>query len=184
MIKIAQSLARLSSVKYLYVGNNKLTCKAADAIASVILANNRLDTLYLNENFFGAGMKVIANALKHISSLKSIYLNSNQIPESVAEELAGALVNNKSLQTIVLSDNYLKTKGVEIITQALSNLSEVQTYNVINNYCTEEACDAISSAIQNNTNLKFVYIGGNNWCNKGCKCTKFYTFKRTELEKH
>ena len=162
IITIAQSLANLSSLKYVYVGNNRITDKAADAIASVILANNKLETLYLNENFLGTGVKVIANALKQISSLKTLNLNSNQIPESVAENLAAALLNNKSLQVVALSENNLTAKGVERISQALSTLSGLQTYNINNNYSTEEASDAISSVILNNPSLTYVYISGNN----------------------
>ena len=160
MIKIAHSLANLSSVKYLYVGGNKLSCKAADAIASVILANNKLGTLYLNENFLGAGVQVIANALKQIASLESVYLNNNQIPEFVAEDLAGALLINKSLRVVALSDNHLTTKGIKIISQAVSNLSELQMYNISYNYCTDEASDSISSVILHKTNVT-VYTTGN-----------------------
>ena len=162
MIKIAQSLANLSSVKHLYIGSNKLSCKVADAMASVILANNKLETLYLNENFLGAGVKVIANALKHISTLKSVNLNSNQIPESASEDLAAAFLSNKSLQVVALSDNHRTTKAIITISLALSKLSELQSYNIIKNHCTEEVSDAITSVILNNTNLKYVYIGGNN----------------------
>jgi len=162
MIKIAQSLATLSSLKHLYIGGNKLSCKVADTIASVILANNKLETLYLNENFLGAGVKVIANALMHISKLKSVNLNSNQIPECASEDLAAAFLSNKSLQVVALSDNHLTTKAIITISLALSKLSELQSYNIIGNYCTEEVSDAITSVILNNTYLKYVYIGGNN----------------------
>ena len=125
MITIAQSLASLSSLKRLYVGDNKITDKAADSIASVILSNNKLETLYLNENFLGIGAIAIANSLKQISSLKILNLNSNQIPESAAEDLAGALLSNKSLQLVALSDNHLTTKGIETISLVLSNLLEL-----------------------------------------------------------
>ena len=162
MIKIAQSLANLSSVKHLYVGNNKITCIAANAMTSAIVENSRLETLYLNENFLGTGVKVIANSLKQISSLKTLNLNSNQIPESATEDLAGALLNNKSLQVVALSDNNLTTKAIETISQALSKLSELQSFNINNNYCSEEASDAVSSVILNNTNLQYFYMSRSN----------------------
>ncbi|XP_065914696.1 protein NLRC5-like isoform X2 [Dysidea avara] len=162
MIKIAQSLANLSSVKHLYVGNNKITCESADALASVILANSKLETLYLDGSFLGTGVKVIANALKQISGLTSVNLYSCQIPESAAEDLAIAFLNNKSLQFVALGDNLLTTKGVQTISQALSKLSELRTYSIYNNYYTEEASDAISSVILSNSKLKYVCVGGNN----------------------
>ena len=162
MITIAKSLASLSSLKHLYLGNNKVTCEAAIAIASVILANSELQTLYLNNNFLGTGVKIIANALKQISSLKIVNLCSNQIPQCAAEDLAGAFVSNKSLQTVALGNNHLTTKGIKTISQALYNLSELQTYSIYNNYCNEEASDAISSLILNSSKLKYVNLGGSN----------------------
>ena len=162
MITIAQSLASLSSVKSLYVGNNKITCTAADAIASAILANSKLETLYLNENFLGTGIKVIAKALKHISSLKNINLNSSRIPDSAAEDLAAVFLNKKSLQVVTLAENNLRTKGIVTISQALGTLSGLHTYSIFDNCCSEEASDAISSVILNNTNLNSIHFSGNN----------------------
>ena len=161
-ITIAQSLANISSLKSIYLGNNKISSGGADAIASVILANSQLETLYLHDNLLERGIKVIANALKQISSLKKINLNDNRIPECAGEDLAAAFLNNKSLQVVALANNNLKTTGIIAISQALGNLSELQTFSIFNNYCTEEASDAIALAISSNVNLKTIYVCENN----------------------
>jgi len=74
VVKIAPSLTKLSTLKVLHIGRNKITCKAADAISSVILNNVHLEELYLNDNLLESGVKQIANALKKLTNLKRLNL--------------------------------------------------------------------------------------------------------------
>ena len=127
----------------LNIGSNKITFKAADAIASVILNNIQMEELNLSNNFLGSGVKEIAIALKHTSKLRLLNLSNNEIPESVAEDLAGAVLCNNSLQFIRLMNNVLKTKGSIKIFQAISRLKAVKVLNFYNNQISKEAADAI-----------------------------------------
>ena len=164
MIAIGQSLSRLSTLKTLNVGSNKIGYKAADTIALIILSNIQLQSLILSNNHLERGAKTIANALKNISSLKELYFYNNQIPEGAAENLADAIISNRSLQVIALQKNNLKSKGIMIISKAISKLSGLQTLSIFNNHVhlTDEVGDAVALAVSNNLNISSIYLCENN----------------------
>ena len=125
VIKIAQSLSKLSTLKILYISGNKIDDRAADVLAAVILNNTKLDDLFLNDNVFQVGGIKIAQALKNISSLTRLEFNNNGLPDSVAEDLAAAIVSNSGLSSIGIMNNDFEASGVIAITQAMQRLKHI-----------------------------------------------------------
>ena len=162
VITISQSLNNIATLKVLNIGNNEVSHQAASAISSVIRNNIDLEELNLSYNILGSGAREIAIPLKCISNLRLINLSNNDIPESVAEDLAGALVQNNSLRFIRLMNNGFRTGGAVSIFHAISRLHEVEVLNFYNNQIGEEAADAIAAAVLNNVKLKELFLG----CNK------------------
>ena len=119
IIKIAQSLRKLSTLKILYISDNKIDDRAADVLAAVILNNTKLDDLFLNDNLFQVGGIKIALALKNLSSLTKLEFNNNGLSDSVAEDLAAAIVSNGELSSIGIMNSDFEASGVIAITQAM-----------------------------------------------------------------
>ena len=168
IIKIAQSLSKLSTLKTLYISDNKIDDKAADALAAVILNSNKLDDLFLNDNLFQTGGIKIAQTLKNISSLTRLEFNNNGLPDSVAEDLAAAIVSNSGLSSIGIMNNNFEASGVITITQAMKRLKQITYVNIYNNPFTEEAIESLSCMILCNKELKDFYLGKNK-CYKNVK---------------
>ena len=88
---ILESLSTLSTLKLLDINNNQVTEEAGKALACVILHNTGLEKLYLHDNHLGEGTFKVAKALQHITSLISLDLGNNNIPEEAFYELAIAI---------------------------------------------------------------------------------------------
>ena len=161
VIKITQSLSKLSTLKILYISDNKIDDRAAVVLAAVILNNTKLDDLFLNDNLFQVGGIKIAQALRNISSLTRLEFNNNGLPDSVAEDLAAAIISNSGLSSIGIMNNDFEASGVIAITQATQRLKRITYVNIYNIPFTEEAIEYLSSMISCNKELKDVYLGKN-----------------------
>ena len=96
-IVILQSLSTIVTLKYLNINSNQITDEAGEALASVVMHNTVLEELHVSGNNLGKGMLLVAKALQHISSLRSLDLGNNNISEEVAGELALAISANEYL---------------------------------------------------------------------------------------
>ena len=161
VITISKSLRCISTITLLNLYDNQLTEEAGEAVASIILSNTKLESLYLGRNKLKTGALQVISALKNISTLKVLDFNDNYITECVADELAIALDCNSSLSDLRLRGNGLKTRGFIGIAKALSKLSTLKSLNFRNNQITKEAVDDMVSVLSSNTNMTHLYLGSN-----------------------
>ena len=162
IIKISMSLKNISNLTLLNLFNNRITEEAGEALASIILSNTKLEDLYLGSNMLQTGALKVLLALKHISTLKVLDLNDNNVTDYVADELAAVIDCNFLLKDLRLRSNRLKTKGFITIAKSLSKLTTLKSLNVRNNEITKEAVDDIVSVLSSNTNVTHLYFGTNN----------------------
>ena len=160
--KISIPLRNISNITLLNLHNNQFTEEAGEALASIILSNTKLEDLYLGSNMLQMGALKVTSALKHISTLKVLDLNDNNMTECIVDDLAAVINCNSSLSDLRLRNNRLKTKGFVTIAKALSKLSTLKSLNVRNNQITKEAADDIVSVLSTNTNMTHLYLGSNN----------------------
>ena len=165
MIKIAQSLSKLSTLTLLHISENKIDDRAAEAVAAVILNNSKLDDLFLNYNQFQTGTIMIAKALRNISTLTRLEFNSNGLPECIAKELAAAIASNNMISSIGIMNNNFEAAGMIAIIEAMNRLKHITYVNVYNTPFTQEVIDSLSSMILRNRELQDLYLG-NNKCHK------------------
>ena len=154
---ILQSLSTISTLKYLNLDSNQITEEASEALASVILHNTGLEKLDLSGNNLGEGILIVAKALQHISSLKSLYLGNNNISKEVSNELAMAITANKYLDKMRLYNTNLKS-SVKVI-ESVSTISTLNHLDINNNQITEETGVALASVILQDREL---YVSSNN----------------------
>ena len=161
IIAMSKSLRCTSSIKILNLHNNMLTEEAGESVASIILCNAQLEELYIGSNKLQAGASKILLALTHISTLKVLDLNDNNITEFVADALANAIDCNPLLSKLRLRSNKLKTRGIAKISKSLSKMSSLKELNLRNNQITEEASGALVSILLSNTAIEELYLGCN-----------------------
>ena len=158
---VLQSLGTISTLKYLNINDNQITEEASEALASVVMHNAGLKDLHLNGNNLGEGMLIVAKALEHISSLRSLAMGNNYISKEVADKLALAISANENLEEIRLYDNKLSSSAT-VILQSLGTISTLKNLNINNSQITEEASEALASVVMHNAGLKDLHLNGNN----------------------
>ena len=161
VIPILQSLITISTLKILNINDNQISKEAGEALASVILHNTGLKELHLSGNNLGKGMLIVAKALEHISSLRSLDVGNNNISKEVANKLALAISANENLEEVRLYDSKLSSSAT-VILQSLGTISTLKYLNINNNQITEEAGEALASVVMHNAGLEELHLSGNN----------------------
>ena len=162
VIKIANPLKNISSIKVLDLMNNNINEQATNELAAVIRANDLLEELWLSGNHLGSSIVVVVNALKGISTLKNLALNDNKNrSEELALVLASVIEHNELIKMLLLRDNNLNDHGVIEIAQSLCKSSKLKCISLQNNNITEKVAEILSSVISSNTGLEELYFGNN-----------------------
>ena len=160
---IMKALQGIHTLKMLYLGNNVISCEAADDIAAVISCNTKLQEIDISENNLQtAGVRIIMKALQGIHTLKMLYLGNNVISCEAADDIAAVISCNTKLQEIDISENNLQTAGVRIIMKALQGIHTLKMLYLGNNVISCEAADDIAAVISCNTKLQEIDISENN----------------------
>ena len=162
IFKIAMALKRSSApcLKILDLGNNSIPEGIQEELADFI-SSSKLEKLYLSYNNLHSSLNVILEPLSKINTLKSLYLDSCNLTDSISDKLGVTLCNNCSLQELQLKNNHFKSTGILMIAKSLSKLSTLKLLNIRNNHITEEATDAIASMIFSNNALEQLSLGDN-----------------------
>ena len=107
----------------------------------------------MHTNSLCIGIVNVAKALQHITTLKILYLSSNNIPQEACEELALAIESNKFLTKLSLSLNNLQFSA-NVILKSLATITTLIMLDLNNNQITQEAAEALASVIMHNTRLE------------------------------
>ena len=160
-IVILNSLITITTLTTLNLDNNQLSQEAGEALASVIMHNTRLEELYLDSNHLGIETVKVAKSLQHITTLKMLNLNSNNIPQEASDELALAIESNQLLKKLRISDNNLHSSAI-VVLNSLAGITTLTVLDLNNNQIFPEANEALASVIMHNTSLEELYLNGNN----------------------
>ena len=159
-IIILDSLATLTTLTVLSFNNNQIPQEAGEALASVILHNARLEELYLDSNNLGIGTVKVAKSLQHITALKVLSLDNNNIPQEASEELGLAIKSNENLEKLWLNDNNLCSSAI-VILNSLATITTLTVLELNNNQIPQEAGGALAAVIMHNTRLEELYLDNN-----------------------
>ncbi|WP_410176348.1 leucine-rich repeat domain-containing protein [Rickettsia hoogstraalii] len=92
-----------------------------------------MDTLDLNKNNLGDGIKYIASALRLNPWLKTLNLNDNNLTHNNIKELTTALTENKALETLLISNNIeIGDLGFEAIANMLQKNNSLKKLALMN----------------------------------------------------
>ena len=162
VVKIANNLQKLCSLKVLDLDNNNITEQVTYDLSIAIRNNVLLEKLWLNGNHLGSSTVLVVNALKEISTLKELDLNDNlNRSTELASAIASVITRNTLIERLSLSGNNLNDDGVIRIARSLYKLSGLRIFDLEDNNITEESADALAAVISNNTKLEELYLGNN-----------------------
>ena len=117
---IARSLVTNKSLVKLHLSANDIYAPGIKSLCKGLINNTTLTELNLSWNRFGVdGMKYIATMLLQNNTLRKLYLAHNRIFDDGCELLAHALAANKGLHYIDITGNRIKAKGIEFLAQLL-----------------------------------------------------------------
>ncbi|XP_065903931.1 ribonuclease inhibitor-like [Dysidea avara] len=157
VIKIAQSLQNVNTLKGLGLGNINATEEAADDIAAVLSHNTNLTVFHLNgNNLQSAGVIKIAQSLQNVNTLQELWLANINATEEAADDIAAVLSHNTNLTVLDLHGNNLQSavRHWRVYTEGREGLRNINA--------TEEAADDIAAVLSHNTNLTVLDLDGNN----------------------
>jgi len=122
---LAPALAKMTSLKKLYLGGNQIDVKGCKHLAPALAKMTALKQLNLGGNKIDAkGCEHLAPAFAKMTSLKKLYLYNNKIDAKGCEHLAAAFVKMTSLKKLYLGGNQIDAKGCKHLTPALTKMRE------------------------------------------------------------
>ena len=157
-LKMNGSLETIS-LRYCLIGDD-----IANTLSSYIINSHYLIDVSVTRCKLGSNLTsliLIIQALKKLSKLKSLNLESNNMTEEVAEDIASVIKTNSGLEELYLSDNNLKVSTAVILT-ALKQNSLLKILYLDDNLRGEEIAEDLSDVIKNCRNLEHLSIGNNN----------------------
>ena len=159
IVTIADSLSNISTLKILNIKNTAFTEEASDSVASLIKSNTGIEELYLGYNKLEAGALKIVRALKEVSSLKVLDLNSSKTSGIIADDLS-AVIDRNSLQILWLANNDLRL-NISTILDSLSKITTLTELNLSGNDMTDDVAASLASAIKSNSSLEDLRLSNN-----------------------
>ena len=129
--KLANAIATNTTLKRLYLYNNKISDEGAKLLANALKKNNTLEGLDLSENNIGDdGARCIAEVLAVNKTLQWIHLGNNNIGDKGAESIATSLVVNRGIGEIYLNDNNIGDKGAKKLQDTLECNHLIKTFSL------------------------------------------------------
>ena len=160
-IKTFKALQDVPNLQEMIFTNSNISAEVANDIPATLSFSTQLQKIDISNNCFESIMGIIkiAKSLEHISTLKKLYINSNNITDEAADDIATALFCNRQLQELDVSDNSFQTVGIIKIAKALQHTSTLKKLNISNNNITYKAADNIAAALSINVQLQELDIG-------------------------
>jgi Leucine Rich repeat len=114
---LMRGVANHASLKTLHLSYNKLVDVALVAVA--LRSNTSLEHIFVDYNRIQDDAVLLANALKHNKTLKTLHLGKNQVDDRGAIALAAMLTVNETLEWISLLSNSIQAPGLAALENAL-----------------------------------------------------------------
>ena len=155
IIKIAEGLHHISTLKKLYMSGNYITDKAADGIDITISHNYGLQEFDISENYLQAkGIMKIAKGLQNISMLTRLNISKNNITEEAADDIRLIVSHNAQLQQLNIGFNRLASNGIARIAVDLCKTVDLRALQIESNEICDKAVYSIAQAISFHAKLE------------------------------
>ena len=159
--KILQALKQISTLRIIDLADSNLPEELVHELADVIKGNISLEVLALDNNKLHSSTVVILQALKRISTLKTLSLVCISMSQTVVNDLASVIQSNAGLQALCLGDNNLRSSAT-VILQALERISSLKVLDLSSNNMFAVPTHTIGNVVRNNSYLQVLDVHNNN----------------------
>lgn len=180
-----ETLQSVSKLKVLNFNNisikDTMLDTAASYLALAIEKNLYLEELYLSSCNFQKSAIILFQAIKGVSMLKKLNLNSNAMTGEVADTLAAAIKHNAFLEELHLSNNNFKISAF-VIVKAIARLTKLKKLNLNKNGMSREVAEHLADVIKYNTNLEELFLSNNDFGSSTLLIVKALTEANSKLK--
>ena len=170
IIRVACTLKKINTLRYIHIGNNNFTKLAANAISEVTTNSTRLEELLLySSDLKDEGIVTIACTLQNVRTLRFLHLADNNITEVATDDMAEAIANNPLLEYVNLEDNKLGSRGVINLARGLKMLHQLKILDLSNNRIEVDTAKNIAEVVNSNPGLEKLYLSYNHLKGVGVK---------------
>ena len=153
-VLILQALSRNSTLRFINLQGNQLTAEAGKHLASIVLHNLRLKTLYFNEGNF----KIL-----NFSSHRMLEFGcSNNIPEESYYKIEFTITSHTSEYIEKLWLYKVNLHSSIFILNLLKTITTLKVLHINNIQINQEANKALASIILHNTGLEELHFSNSN----------------------
>ena len=157
--KIAISMQKLTTLKYLNLSYNDVTNRAALTLSTAIAKNLSLEHLYLsNCKLKEAEIVAIGGELQKIHTLKELDFGSNEIINKAADIIANVIYNNTTMKKITLRNCNLTEPDDEKIFRALKVITSLEYIDISCNIVSSLKCYDLEVLLTSNCKLNYLNL--------------------------
>ena len=133
-----------------------------EVIAPALRHLSALTSLQLESSYYGStDVEALAPALGRLSRLAELNLANNELEEAGATVLASPIAQLTALTALELGENAVRDAGAQALTPALRHLSRLAKLNLADNELEEDGAAFLASAIAQLTALTALELGEN-----------------------
>ena len=156
LLFILQALKCNLKLEALNLSGNNFTGQVSEELANVIKNNSGLNELYLSNCNLKSFVAVI---LEHISQLKCLHLNNNNILDIESTAIVQVIKNSSLIFDLCLGDNMLQSSLIDIATSC-SSLTNLQVLELSHNIISATQVVCLASIIAKISSLEVLMLDG------------------------
>ena len=161
-------LKGIANVKALDLRYNSIGKDGAQALASILHTNTKLQKLSIRNNYIGPnGATHLAKALEANTCVEKLDLGTNSIGNVGAEAIAKLLQTNQTLRCLCLGSNDLDAEGIRHIAQGLRYNTTLEVLNLGGNEIGDEGAKELAEMLRHNTTLQTLHVANSQIGRKG-----------------
>lgn len=159
MADIADALEHDNDCQFLWLKRNPLKVGGAEAIAKMIRVNKSIRVLDLsNTAIMDEGCVAIFGALRHNTTLESLYIDANGLTKVSAKAIADYFdykhrENERSIKFLSLSINRIGDEGAVLIAEALKKSYQLQSLSIGSNRFELKGLNALLDMAKSNSEV-------------------------------
>ncbi|XP_065893714.1 ribonuclease inhibitor-like [Dysidea avara] len=158
---IMKAICNISYLQVLKFNNCDITDKAAETIASTLVAYYTLMELTICHNDFSpSGVATVINSLQSTSTIK-VLTTSNCLFDNSSDDIATAIGNNCGLVHLEIYHSHFTTHGARLFSRSFTNIHILQHLKLINCNITEEVAGEIATVLAQNKTIEHLDLSHN-----------------------
>ena len=154
---VLKELSSTSTLKQFSMRNNNISCKAAKDLAVILSYSNTLEELDLSCNDMQSTSAMeIFSGMTAFSNLRRFKINTNNITDAVALNIAVILSCNSKLEELELRCDHfdLQTTSAIEICNGIKRISTLRRFSISNNLFGDFAADYLAEVLSHSTKLE------------------------------